>query len=187
MRGDGKEGVARVLGEGAGSSTAIPGAPQAEYIPTYLPSACPLSFPLSLLLTSSRGQPLTPLSTLGPRRRARASYTAGSIHHDARHRAAGTSGLPQLADDARRDVAVVLLLSFFLFLSLFLFLYPRVVVLRREFTRPARLFSAGSRGPRQGLTRRYRRILKESVILIYLCFSRILERKFFRDCRVLRN
>lgn len=38
--------------------------------------------------------------------------------------AAGTSGLPQLADDARRDVAVVLLLFFFS-ISLSLSLPPR--------------------------------------------------------------
>lgn len=85
--------------------------PEAEYIPTYLPSTCPLSLsrscPLSLFFLPSRpiaSPPPTshPRAPSRPPRRPGAcvSYTAGSPRHDARHRA--TTGTDQWFVSPRR-------------------------------------------------------------------------------------
>lgn len=83
--------------------------PEAEYIPTYLPSTCPLSLShsrcLSLFFLLSRPITPLPLPTLESHQTplvtgACVSYTAGSPRHDARHRA--TTGTDQWFVSPRR-------------------------------------------------------------------------------------
>lgn len=107
--------------------------PEAEYIPTYLPSTCPLSLShfccLSLFFSLSRPiASLLPLPILKSHRAPLVagtcvSYTAGSLRHDARHRA--TTGTDQWfvsprrrrASRRRRRPLSLFFLSLFLFFS----------------------------------------------------------------------
>jgi len=115
--------------------------PEAEYIPTYLPSTCPLSLShfccLSLFFFPSRPiASLLPLptlefsSSLGPVRAIPLEVHA--MMHATEQQRGPTSDLLHLADDARRDVDPL-----FLFFSFFLFLSPLTSPLcaqsRREF------------------------------------------------------
>lgn len=102
--------------------------PEAEYIPTYLPSTCPLSLShsccLSLFFLPSRPiASLLPPPILESHRAplvagACVSYTAGSPRHDARYRA--TTGTDQwfVSPRRRRALPTSLSSSFSLFFSL---------------------------------------------------------------------
>ena len=97
--------------------------PEAEYIPTYLPSTCsPLtlsllsSLHLSLTLAPDRFPPPTSHPRNLPRRSSpRKLYRWKSMMHAIEQQRGPISDLLHLADDARRDVAVVLFFSFFFF------------------------------------------------------------------------
>lgn len=130
--------------------------PEAEYIPTYLPSTCPISLSrsccLSLFFLLSRpiASPLSlPLPILGSHRAplvagACMSYTAGNPRHDARYRA--TTGTDQWFVSPRRRRALrrrcrPLSLFFFSFsLPLSLLCYPvsraHATSSPKEFIRP---------------------------------------------------
>lgn len=111
--------------------------PQAKYIPTYLPSACSLSLfspsSHSPSLSLSFSQPIAPSSTSSRSPRAPLAQAipleVHAMMHAIEQRRGPTSGLPHLADDARRDVAVDLLLSFFFILSFSFCLSLHFVVL----------------------------------------------------------
>lgn len=160
MRGDGEEVVAGY--SAAWRHTRVPGGEGPKYrytwsrprrntyLPTYLMRALSISPTVSLSFFLPRARPLSPLlhprAPSSPPRCAdpRASYTAGSPRHDARHRAtAGTNRPVVYLTSPTTRVATSPssspFLSFF-FLSISLFLLYRSVASARNFAERVRSF-----------------------------------------------